>query len=167
MSKRNLVAALSLSAAAFIALAVSEGYTGSAVIPTQGDRPTVGFGSTFHEDGKPVTLTDTTTPTRALLKAYAHISQEEAAFRRSLPGVALSQVEYDTYISWVYQYGAGRWWTSSMRRELLVGDYRKACDALLLYKRAAGYDCSTPGNRRCWGVWARQLERHSQCVAAQ
>lgn len=167
MSKRNLVAALSLSAAAFIALAVSEGYTGSAVIPTQGDRPTLGFGSTFHESGKPVTLNDTTTPLLALAMAYAHISQEEAAFRRSLPGVALSQTEYDLYMDFVYQYGIGNWNISSMRRELLAGNYRKACDALLLYKFAAGYDCSTPGNRRCWGVWARQLERHSQCVAAQ
>lgn len=167
MSKRNLVAALSLSAAAFIALVVSEGYTDKAVIPVQGDRPTVGFGSTFHEDGRPVKPADTTTPVRALIKAHAHISQEEAVFRRSLPGVELTQAEYDLYIDFIYQYGSTIWWTSSMRRHLLFGQYVKACNALLLYKRAGGYDCSTPGNRRCPGVWTRQLERHAQCMAAQ
>lgn len=167
MSKRSLVAALSLSAAAFIALVVSEGYTGTAVIPVQGDRPTVGFGSTFHDDGRPVQPADTTTPVRALIKAQAHISKEEAAFRRSLPGVELSQAEYDTFVGFVYQYGMGTWSASSMRRHLLFGDHLKACNALLLYKRAGGYDCSTPGNRRCAGVWTRQLERHAQCMAAQ
>ena len=42
---RVLVAGLSLSAAAFVGLAVHEGYTSRAVVPTKGDRPTVGFGS--------------------------------------------------------------------------------------------------------------------------
>lgn len=164
---RRLVAALSLSAAALVGLVLSEGYTSTAVVPVQGDRPTIGFGSTFHEDGRPVAITDTTTPQRALVKAYAHISKEEAAFRRSLPGVELFQAEYDLYIDFIYQYGSVTWWASSMRRHLLAGEYVKACDALLLYKRAGGYDCSTPGNKRCAGVWTRQLERHAQCMAAQ
>jgi len=148
-------------------MVVSEGYTGTAVIPTLGDRPTIGFGSTFHEDGQPVKPTDTTTPVRALIKAQAHINQEETAFRRSLPGVELFQSEYDLYIDFVYQYGMTKWNGSSMRRELRAGNYAKACEALLLWKHSGGYDCSTPGNKRCWGSWTRQLERHAQCVAAQ
>ena len=55
---RITVAALSLSAAAFIGLVVHEGYTDRAVIPTKGDVPTIGFGSTRYEDGRPVRLTD-------------------------------------------------------------------------------------------------------------
>jgi GH24 family phage-related lysozyme (muramidase) len=167
MNSRSLVAALSLSAAAFIALVVNEGFTERAIVPTQGDRPTVGFGSTFHEDGRPVKITDTVTPQRALIKAHAHISRDEAMFRQSLPGVMLHQAEYDVYMDFVYQYGPATWEKSSMRRNLLAGDYRKACDALLLYRRSAGFDCSTPGNKRCPGVWTRQLERHAKCMAAQ
>ena len=168
MSKlRITVAALSLSAAGLIGLVSSEGYTDKAVIPTKGDRPTVGFGSTFHEDGSPVKLGDTTTPVRALIKAKAHISKEEVIFRKSLEGAKLSQEEFDLYMDWVYQYGTGRWSASTMRREILAENYMAACDALLLYKKSAGFDCSIPGNKVCAGVWTRQLNRHAQCKEAQ
>jgi len=164
---RILVASLSLSAAALVGIVSSEGYTDRAVVPTQGDRPTVGFGSTFDAGGKPVRMGDTTTPVRALVTAQAHIAREESAFRAALAGVSLSQAEYDVYMDWTYQYGAGAWAKSSMVRELRAGQYRAACDALLRYRFAAGFDCSTPGNRRCAGVWARQQARHAACVAAQ
>jgi GH24 family phage-related lysozyme (muramidase) len=168
MSKvRILVAALSLSAAGFVAIVGQEGYTDTAIVPTKNDRPTVGFGSTFREDGTPVAMGDKTTPVRAVIAAAAHISKEEAAFRASLPGVALYQAEYDLYMDWVYQYGNGRWNASSMRRELLAGHYRQACDALLLYRFSGGYDCSIPGNRVCAGVWTRQQGRHAKCLEAQ
>ena len=171
MIGRKEVAGLTLSAAAFIGILMSEGYTDKAVIPVKGDPPTLGHGSTFHEDGTPVKMGDTTTPTRALIKAQAHISKEEALFRESLPGIKLHQGEYDIYLGWVYQYGIGRWWTSSMQGHLLAGDYAHACRALLRYKYAGGYDCSTlingKPNKRCYGVWTRQLERHAQCMALQ
>lgn len=104
---RIAVVALSLSAAAFIGLAQHEGYTDRAVIPTQGDVPTVGFGSTVHEDGSRVKMGDRTTPVNALVKAHAHISEEEQRFRASLPGASLTQAEYDLYMDFVYQYGSG------------------------------------------------------------
>jgi hypothetical protein len=50
---------------------------------------------------------------------------------------------------------------------LLAGDYAGACKALLFYKFSAGYDCSTPGNKRCYGVWTRQIDRHSKCMGVQ
>ena len=164
---RIAVAALSLSAAAFIGLVVQEGYTDRAVIPTKGDVPTVGFGSTVHEDGRRVQMGERTDPVNALKKAKAHITREEAIFRASLPGAHLTQGEYDVYMDWVYQYGSGAWAKSSMRREILAGNHRAACDALLRYRYVAGYDCSTPGNRRCMGVWTRQQARHKACLEAQ
>lgn len=167
MRARIAVASLALSASAFVGIVLSEGYTETAVIPTKNDRPTVGHGSTFHADGTPVKLGDRTTPTRALVTARAHLSKEEAIFQRSLPGAYLHQAEYDTYMDWTYQYGTGAWAKSSMRRHILTGEYTAACDALLLYKYSGGYDCSTPGNRRCSGVWTRQLERHAKCMEAQ
>ena len=164
---RVLVAALSLSAAALVGLVVHEGYTERAVIPTRGDVPTLGFGSTVHEDGRRVQLGERTDPVNALKKAHAHITREEQRFRAGLPGVHLTQGEYDVYMDFVYQYGSGAWHKSSMRRELLAGKHRAACDALLRYRFAAGYDCSTPGNRRCMGVWTRQQARHKACLEAQ
>ena len=163
---RVLVAALTLSAAGLVGLVAQEGYTEKAIVPTQGDRPTLGFGSTFHEDGAPVKLGESTTPVRALLKAQAHLKAEEQSFRASLPGVALTQDEYDVYMDFVYQFGNATWGKSSMRTHLLAGRYESACQALLLYRYSAGYDCSTPGNKRCAGVWTRQQQRHAQCMAA-
>jgi GH24 family phage-related lysozyme (muramidase) len=163
---RIAVAALSLSAVGFISLVSGEGFVDKAMVPTKGDRPTVGFGSTFQADGSPVKMGDTTTPVRALVTAEAHINKQEELFRQSLTGASLSQVEFDVYMDFVYQYGTANWSSSSMRRELLAGNYQAACDALLQWKRAAGYDCSTPGNKRCWGVWERQLARHQKCVGA-
>ncbi|SDD56795.1 Phage-related lysozyme (muramidase), GH24 family [Paracidovorax valerianellae] len=167
ITPRQAVAVLSLSAAGLVGIVVNENYTDKAVVPTKGDRPTVGFGSTSHENGTAVRMGDSTTPVRALIKAQVHISREEAAFRDSLPGVALHQGEYDLYMDWLYQYGSPAWKRSSMRRELLAGNYVAACDALLRYKFSAGYDCSTPGNKRCAGVWTRQLQRHKACMEMQ
>lgn len=164
---RMHVAALTLSASAFVGILVSESYTDTAVIPTKNDRPTVGFGSTFHDDGTPVRMGEKITPVRAVITAAGHLGKEEAKFRASLPGVTLHQAEYDLYMDWVYQYGSGAWEKSSMRRQLVAGNYKAACDALLLYKYSGGYDCSTPGNKRCAGVWTRQLERHQKCKEAQ
>ncbi len=169
--RRAAVSVMSLSATAFVGIVLSEGYTETAVIPTRNDRPTLGHGSTFHADGTPVKLGDRTTPTRALVTARAHISKEEAIFQKSLTGAYLHQAEYDLYMDWVYQYGTVRWSTSSMRRHVIAGEYRAACDALLLYKFSGGYDCSDQKNwgkgGDCKGVWTRQLARHATCLESQ
>ncbi|ATG96762.1 lysozyme [Paracidovorax citrulli] len=190
ISGHQLAAVLTLSSAGLLGIVTHESYTEKAIVPTQGDRSTVGFGSTFHEDGSPVKPGDTTTPVRALIKAQAHISREEQAFRASLPDVALYQAEYDLYMDWVYQYGSAAWRASGMRRELLAGNYVQACDEMLAYRKLTSsrkegpgwvvskqdaqgrplrweFDCATPGNKVCRGVWTRQLERHKNCMEAQ
>lgn len=165
--QRIAVTLLSLSAAGFATWQASEGFTPVAVIPTRGDVPTLGHGSTHYEDGSPVRMGDTITPARAEVLARNLNSQAEKQFAASLPGVKLYQAEFDEYMDFVGQYGIGTWRKGSPRKSLLAGNYVQACNDLLKYKYAAGFDCSTPGNKRCWGVWARQLERHAKCMAAQ
>jgi GH24 family phage-related lysozyme (muramidase) len=164
---RIIVAALSLSAAGFVKLALDENYTGTAVIPTKGDVPTLGFGSTTHADSRPVRMGDKTTPPQALARTLQYVQADEADLRKTLEGIELHQAEYDVYIDWRYQYGATAWRNSSILRELRAGNHAAACQALLKYRFSAGYDCSTPGNRVCAGVWARQQARHASCMAAQ
>lgn len=144
---------------------MSEGYTDEAVIPTKGDVPTIGHGSTRYEDGRKVRMGDRITRRRAAELARNLIKQDEKQLAASIPNSKLSQGEWDAYVDFVGQYGMGNWRASSMRREVLAGNYLKACNALLKYKYAAGYDCSTPGNKRCYGVWTRQLKRHATCVS--
>jgi GH24 family phage-related lysozyme (muramidase) len=167
MRQRIAVGMLTLSMVGFGAWKASEGFTDHAVIPAEGDVPTLGHGSTHWEDGRPVKMTDTITRARAEILARNLNSQAEKQFAASLPGVKLHQEEFDLYMDFVGQYGIGTWRKSSMRRDLLVDNYAQACRDLLKYKFAAGFDCSTPGNKRCWGVWQRQIERHAKCMAVQ
>lgn len=170
--QRIAVALLSFSAAGFGAWIASEGFTSEPVIPTQGDVPTIGYGSTRYESGAPVTLADPPiTRERGDQLARSLHEEEEQRFRASLDGVELFQEEYDLYLDFTGQYGIGNWRKSAMRRHLLASEYVQACDALLLWRRAGGYDCATlvngKPNKRCWGVWTRQLERHAKCRGAQ
>lgn len=169
--KRVAVVLLTLSATAFAGWQASEGFTDTAVIPTKGDVPTIGHGSTYYEDGRRVKMGDTITRERAAQLARNLNSREEKKFAASLPGVMLTHGEFDVYMDFVGQYGIGNWNKSSMRREVIAGNYRKACDALLGYRYDAGYDCSTMvngrPNKRCWGVWTRQQKRHADCLEAQ
>lgn len=179
---RVLVAALTLSTAGFASWKASEGDGPTTVrqdgvvmhhpyVPTAGDVPTIGNGSTRYEDGTPVRLTDAPiTRQRAEKLARALHSEEEARFKASLPGVLLYQGEYDLYLDFVGQYGIGNWRTSSMRRHLLAGDHLRACQALPQWRFQAGRDCRLPQNwgpKGCKGVWTRQQKRHADCMAMQ
>ena len=183
MSKvRVAVGALTLSAAALAGWFVSEGDGPIEVIdgvehhapyiPVKGDVPTIGHGSTRYEDGTPVKLKDPPIPrSRAQELAINLHSAEERKFKASLPGVMLTQGEYDLYVDFVGQYGIGNWRASSMRRHLLSGEHTRACHSLLNWKKVGGYDCSTlvngEPNKVCWGVWDRQVKRHKACLAEQ
>lgn len=144
-----------------------EGYTERAIIPTKGDRWTVGHGSTFWENGKPVQRSDTITRERALALAIHGLSKDQIAVAKTLPGVKLYPEELRIYTNFVGQFGIGNWIGSTPQKALLNGNYLAACHGLLLYKYSAGFDCSTPGNKVCAGVWSRQLRRHAACLEAQ
>jgi len=168
---RILVTALSLSLAGFLGWQAKEGFSDVPMIPTKGDVPTIGFGSTRYEDGTPVRLTDPPiTRERAEELARNLHCEEERRFKDSLPGVYLTQGEFDLYLDFTGQFGIGNWRKSSMRRHLLAGEYRQACDALLLWRNQGGRDCSLPQNwgpKGCRGVWLRQIERHARCLGEQ
>ena len=186
MSNSNLnriaVAVLTLSVAGFSVWKVNEGDGPTAVradgvvvhmpyVPTKGDVPTIGHGSTRYEDGTPVRMTDAPiTRQRAESLARNLNNEEEIRFRASLPGAVLYQAEFDLYIDFVGQYGIGNWRKSSMRREILGGNYMQACQSLLSWRFQDGRDCKLSQNwgpRGCKGVWTRQVERHKKCEAAQ
>lgn len=180
-ANRVLVAVLALSAAGFSAWMANEGSSPTVIvsgkemmaphIPTAGDVPTIGHGSTRYEDGTLVKLTDQPiTRARAENLARNLLSADEKMFRDTLPGVELSQEEYDIYMDFIGQYGIGKWKNSSMRKRLIEKNYGSACDALLAYRFQAGRDCSRPvnwGPQGCKGVWTRQQQRHKKCKEAQ
>ena len=162
---RLTIASLAFSAGAFVTILTREGYTDGVIIPTKGDVPTIGFGTTGG-----VKAGDRTTPVKAAQRALLDVRAYEGAVK-SCVRAPLTQVEYDVYVDLTYNIGAGAFCSSSIVKRLNVGDYRGACDAILLYKYAAKYDCSTliegKPNKRCYGLWDDRQRSHAQCVAAQ
>lgn len=159
---RVQVAALTLSAAALVGIAVHEGYTSTAVVPVRGDRPTVGFGSTFRDDGTPVQMGDTITAPQAIKRSYNHIAKDETKLKQCVT-TPLHQREYDTLVDFAYQYGAAAACKSSMVRLANAGRYNDSCMAYAMYKFAAGRDCSIRSNG-CYGVWLRAKSRVHSCL---
>lgn len=163
---RIAVMCLAASAAFFTTVKVHEGFTASPIIPTKGDVPTIGHGTTVKPDGTRVKLTDPAITRQTADKwMRAHVSKDEAYFKSTLGAATLHQYEYDAYLDFMYQFGRGNWSSSSMLRNVKNGQYRQACDALLRYKFSAGRDCSLKQNSRiCGGVWTRQQDRHKWCL---
>jgi GH24 family phage-related lysozyme (muramidase) len=166
---RTAIAALALSAAGLVAIINDEHYTSTAVVPTKNDRPTVGFGSTFKEDGSPVQMGDTIEPVQAVKRSLGHIQKDESKLKRCVTG-PMYQAEYDVLVDFSYQYGTQATCNSSVVRHINTGRYSDSCNAYTLYKYSGGYDCSTlingKPNKRCWGVWTRNLERKARCLEA-
>lgn len=129
---RIAVAALSISGAGLVGIAVHEGYTDRAIIPVPGDRPTVGFGSTTRADGSPVQLGDTVTPPMALGRMLVDIKKFEGAVKKCVT-VPLLQDEYDAFTSLAYNIGPGLFCSSSIVRRANAGDFQGACEAIRLY----------------------------------
>lgn len=166
MSKKIKVAIglIAASAAFFVPLKIKEGYTSSPVIPVAGDVPTQGHGTTVKPNGQKVKMTDPPISRDTADKWLRyHVSKDEAFLKKSLPNVKLTQIEYEVYLDFIYQYGQSAWSGSSMRRLLLANKPRQACDALLKWKYVAKRDCSIRSNG-CYGVWIRQEDRYKKCV---
>lgn len=132
MIKRSSVAALVLSAGAFVGILAHESYTGTAVIPVPGDVPTIGFGTTGG-----VKMGDTITPPKAAARALADVQKFEGALRQCVK-VPLAQHEYDVYISLSYNIGSTAFCGSTLVRKLNAGDYAGACAEILKWDKFKG-----------------------------
>lgn len=159
---RTWIILLALSAAGLVGIAVDEGYTTRAIPdPVKGTRvPTIGFGTTHG-----VKMGDTTTPVKALVRKLADVQQFEGALKTCVTA-PLHQHEYDAYVNLAYNIGPNAFCKSTLVKKLNTLDYAGACDAILMWKRVGGTDCSEPGNRTCPGLWARRLRLHAQCLGS-
>lgn len=139
---RIQVAALSVSAAAFVGILAHEGYREQAYIPVPGDVPTIGFGTT---DG--VKLGDRTTPVQAMRRALRDIEKFDTALKQCVT-VPLHQHEYDAYLSLSYNIGSRAFCNSTLVRKLNAQDYAGACREILRWDRFQGRPLSGLTSRR-------------------
>lgn len=164
-NKNKVVVGLLTASLSFIgAVKLNEGYTSSPVIPTKGDVPTIGHGTTVYPNGVSVTLHDRPI-TRQTADYYLrqHVTKTEKQLKASIPNVKLSQTEYDVYLDFVYQYGIGTFNRSTTRMLLINGEYKQACTSLLKYRFVGKRDCKIRSNN-CYGVYTRQLARYNKCM---
>jgi len=147
---RQSIIVLALSAAALVGLVANEGYTDKAVIPIPGDVPTVGFGTT---DG--VKMGDSTTPVKALERAYTDIAKFEGSVKQCVK-VPLYQYEYDAYVDLAYNIGTGNFCSSSLVKKLNAQDYAGACKEILRWDRAKG--------RVVKGLTIRRQREYKKCL---
>lgn len=164
MSKaRIVIAALSLSAAGFVGILAREEYREQAYAdPTYGWKvPTVGFGTT---DG--IKQGDSLKVVPAIQRALTDASKFEGALKKCVT-VPLHQAELDLYVNFSYNVGSAGFCGSTIVKRLNALDYVGACNAILLWNKSNGQDCSAPGNRTCSGLWKDRLKSHAACMEAQ
>jgi lysozyme len=155
MSKaRILVASLTLSASAFVGLAVHEGYRDTAYIPVKGDVPTIGFGDTHG-----VKPGDKTDPIRALIRLSQHAESFQADLRKCIGDVPMHQHEWDSIVSWAYNVGTRAACKSTLVRKLQAGDYAGACRELLRWDRFKGQPLP--------GLTIRRQSEFRQCMGSK
>lgn len=154
-----MLAALTLSAAALVAIVGREGYTDRAVVPVMGDVPTLGFGTT--EGVRPGDRTD---PVKALGRALADVNRFEDALRKCVK-VPLHQHEYDAFVSLAYNIGGGAFCGSTLVTKLNAGDYAGACAQILRWTYFQGKNCAAPEHARlCGGLAKRRQAEYRQCI---
>lgn len=139
---RKSVIAISLSAAAFVGIAINEGYREQAYEPVPGDVPTIGFGTT-----EGVRLGDSITPTAALVKALGDVTESSEAVKRCVK-VDLHQYEFDAYVSLTYNIGQGAFCKSTLVKELNLQHYEEACRQILRWDKFKGKTLKGLSKRR-------------------
>ena len=160
-SPRAAIAALSLSAAALVGLALHEGYSARAIIPVPGDVPTIGFGTT-----EGVQPGDTITPPKALERALNDVQKYEGALKRCVT-VPLHQYEYDAYVDLAYNIGPTAFCGSTLVKKLNAEDYPGACAEILRFRFFKKQDCALPQYKRiCGGLWTRRQAENQRCLGA-
>lgn len=131
--------------------ALPDGRAGPYLCPAK--VPTIGIGSTFYEDARPVALTDPPITRERAYELLAHeLRQCEAAVDR-LTTRRLAPLSRGALVAFVYNVGAGAYRASGLRKAVNAGDDERAGREFLKWRMAGG-------------VVLRGLERRRMAEAA-
>lgn len=70
--------------------------------------------------------------------------------------------EHLAFLSLAWNIGTPAFCRSTVVKRVNRQDYVGACDAILVWKRAGGKDCSVKGGG-CYGIWVRRKLEHNLC----
>ncbi|MCL1861843.1 MAG: hypothetical protein FWG52_10000 [Proteobacteria bacterium] len=139
-----------------------------AIVPVKGDPPTLNVGGLtyYPSTGKRVQLGDRVPIGQAVLEFSLATSENAACVRRSCPECETAQPLFDLAGDFVHQFGCQRWKESSLLMLARAGRNVEHCEFYLRYRFVRTFDCATPGNKVCAGVWTRAQARAALCHAA-
>lgn len=102
--------------------------------------PTIGYGSTFYEDGRRVALTDSPISAQRAEQLLMHELERVCVpgVLRFCPNLARFEGPFNAAVDFVYNLGVGRLQTSTLRRKLLAEDWAGAQEELGKWVRGGG-----------------------------
>lgn len=141
MKVRTAAAGLAISGAALVGIAMHEGYVPHAYKDPVGIW-TIGFGETAG-----VKPGQTTTPIRAMVQMLDSANAIAKGMVTCIH-VPIAQHEFDAYLSFTYNVGAGAFCRSTLAKKLNEGKYEEACAELKKWVYAGGKTLPGLVNRR-------------------
>ena len=154
---RTKVAALVISAVGLGGIANHEGFKTEAYRPVPQDVPTLGFGSTFYEDGTKVKMGDKITKERAVILLKNTTSGFEQKIKQCIR-VPLYQYEYDAFVSLTFNIGSGAFCGSTLVKRLNNFDYTGACQEILKWDKF--------NQKPLKGLTIRRQQEYKQCIGS-
>lgn len=155
---RLLVTALALSASGLLAIAGFEGFSLNAYIPTIGDVPTIGFGSTSG-----VKLGDKIDVSTALERLESDTKRAQRGVA-SCVNVPLTQNEFDVFTSFAFNVGNTNFCTSTLVKKLNQLDYDGACKELLRWDKKTYYVNGVRHVTTLPGLTKRRQKEYEKCM---
>lgn len=114
----------------------------------KGDRPTIGYGSTFYADGRAVTLSDPPiSEEKATQLVLATMGKYEDCVNKNVR-VQLNQNQFDALVDFCYNVGNGNFISSTLLKKLNAGDFSGASLEFGKWTKAAGVELAGLVTRR-------------------
>lgn len=167
---RTAVAALAVLASTLVSIGTFEGWEGSAKPPLPGDHVTAAHGSTTDENRKPFKHGTKVDPVRGLVLLGRDVEDAARMVRKCAPYPMYSH-EFQAFVMLAQNIGPGKssvkdgfcvnkeGRTAIIPRRLAAGDYKGACEAILLYGNFKG--------KPLRGLAIRRQAEYKTCVGVE
>ena len=111
--------------------------------------PTIGFGSTYYENGTKVTMADSPITMDQATQLMMHkLNSEFVPGVQKAVTVPLTQNQFDSLVDFAYNAGVGHLTTSTLLKKLNSGDYAGAADEFMKWTFAGGVENAGLKSRR-------------------
>lgn len=102
------------------------------------DRWTIGIGTTYYPNGKPVTENDPVITEEDAERFLTFVCDKICTQMSELITVVLDQYQTDALIDFIYNVGIKNFTNSTLLKKLNLGYYEAAADEFLVWKYASG-----------------------------